>query len=130
MTRAVSKTRLTGLPASLKRSVAWNVDRRRKAVREFTAHVYLLGESLGGYDNLPPQKQWLIEDCAYWHQRLQTNRAAVLSGRPPTLTAGEHQNGSSTMKGHLKDLGLERLARNTDELQTYLARTAQARETP
>ncbi len=121
MTRGVSTSLTTKLPARLRRGVAWNVDRRCKAVREYAALVFELSQALGGFDQLPPQKQWIIEDAAFWHYRLRENRAALLSGRPPTLTPGEHQNGSSTLKGHLKDLGLERVAANMPTLRDFLA---------
>jgi hypothetical protein len=122
MTRGLSTTLPTRLPARFKRGVAWNVDRRRKAVREFAQDMMRLGESLGGLDMLSEQQVWIVEEAAYWHSRLLENRAAVLSGRSPTLTVGEHQNGTSTLIGLLNKLGLKRVARNVDSLQAFLAK--------
>jgi hypothetical protein len=125
MTRGVSTTLRTKLPARFKRGVAWNVDRRCKAVREYAHDIVRLGESLGGFDGLSEQKMWIVEEAAYWHWRLLQNRAAVLSGRPPTLTPGEHQNGTSTLLGLLSKLGLERQASDVGGgLQRYLAKAA------
>jgi hypothetical protein len=121
---------MTQLPARVRRGVAWNVDKRCKAVREYAYDMVRLGECLGGFDQLSEQKQWIVEEAAYWHWRLLQNRSAVLSGRPPTLTPGEHQNGTSTMLGLLSKLGIERQARGVDGLQQFLAKTAAARETP
>jgi hypothetical protein len=122
MSRGKSTTLPTKLPARFKRSVAWNVDRRCKAVREYAYDMMRLGESLGGFEALSEQQVWLVEEAAYWHARLLENRAAVLSGRPPTLTVGEHQNGTSTLIGLLNKLGLKRVARNVDSLQAFLAK--------
>ena len=87
-----------------------------------------LGADLGGLDHLPEQKVWLIEEAAYWHWRLLQNRAAVLSGKEPTMTVGEHQNGTSTLLGLLNKLGLERVAlRKVDDvLNDYIDRPAKA----
>jgi hypothetical protein len=120
MTRGVSTTLPTKLPGRFKRGVAWNVDRRCKAVREYAFDMMRLGESLGGLDLLSEQQVWLVEEAAYWHARLLENRAAVLSGRPATLTVGEHQNGTSTLIGLLNKLGLKRVARNVDGLGEWL----------
>jgi hypothetical protein len=124
MARGVSTTLPTKLPARFKRGCAWNVDRRRKAVREYAYDMMRLGESLGGLDMLSEQEVWIVEEAAYWHSRLLENRAAVLSGRPPTLTVGEHQNGTNTLIGLLNKLGLKRQARSVDSLQSYLAKAA------
>jgi hypothetical protein len=112
----------TRLPGRFRRGVAWNVDCRRKAVREYAQDMMRLGESLGGLDMLSEQQVWIVEEAAYWHSRLLENRAAVLSGRAPTLTVGEHQNGTSTLIGLLNKLGLQRQARNIDTLQAFLAK--------
>ena len=124
MTRGLSTTLPTKLPARFKRGCAWNVDRRRKAVREYAYDMMRLGESLGGLEMLSEQQVWIVEEAAYWHSRLLENRAAVLSGRSPTLTVGEHQNGTSTLIGLLNKLGLQRHARDVDSLQAYLAKAA------
>jgi hypothetical protein len=124
MTRGVSRNLLTQLPARFKRGVAWNVDRRCKAVREYAYDMIRLGDSLGGFDALSEQRQWLIEEAAYWHWRLLQSRAARLSGKPPTMTDGEHQNGTSTLLGLLNKLGLDRTPRLLDGVQAYVAKAA------
>lgn len=126
MARGVSTTLPTKLPGRFDRRCAWNVDRRRKAVREYAFDMMRLGESLGGLDLLSEQQVWIVEEAAYWHARLMENRAAVLSGREPTLTAGEHQNGTSTLLGLLNKLGLNRVARSVDGLQAFLAKGSAA----
>lgn len=110
VTRGVSTRLPTALPPRFKRGVAWNVDRRRKAVREYAYDMIRLGESLGGLDGLSEQELWIVEEAAYWHGRLLANKAAVLSGREPILTPGEHQNASNTLLGLLKTLGTGRRA--------------------
>jgi hypothetical protein len=119
MPRGVSTRLPTALPAQFKRGVAWNVDRRCRAVREFAYDMIRLGESLGGLDELSEQKLWIVEEAAFWHGRLEANRAAILSGREPVLTPGEHQNGTSTLLGLLTKLGLERAAKQLD-LRAYV----------
>ena len=124
MTRGVSMTLPTALPAQFKRGVAWNVDRRRKAVREYAYDMIRLGDDLGGLDQLSEQKLWIVEEAAFWHGRLLANRAAILSGREPILTPGEHQNGTSTLIGLLAKLGLDRVPRDLEDVQQYLKRKA------
>jgi hypothetical protein len=111
MSRGVSTKLPTALPARFKRGVAWNVDRRRKAVREYAYDMIRLGESLGGLDELSEQELWIVEEAAYWHGRVLANKAAILSGREPILTPGEHQNATNTLVGLLKTLGTSRRAR-------------------
>jgi hypothetical protein len=90
-------------------------------VREYATDMLRLANDLGGFDALSEQQIWLIEEAAFWHCRLVANREAVLSGRQPLLTYGEHQNGASTLMGHLKTLGLGRVARLIPTVPSYLA---------
>jgi hypothetical protein len=129
MTRGVSTTLKTALPGRFKRGVAWNVDRRRKAVREYAQDMIRLGESLGGLDHLSEQELWLVEEAAYWHGRVLANKAAILSGRAPIMTPGEHQNATCTLLGLIKTLGIQRRARNVQGgLQAWLSPAGEARD--
>ena len=73
-------------------------------MREYAYDMMRLGESLGGLDMLSEQEVWIVEEAAYWHARLLENRAADgFPGREPTLTVGEHQNGTSAYAPRLAE---------------------------
>lgn len=49
MTRGVSRTLPTHLPARYRRGVLWSVDKRRKVTREVAADLVELSTDLGGW---------------------------------------------------------------------------------
>ena len=59
MTRGVSTTLPTALPARFERLFAWQLDRRCKAVREVAADLFELWQDLGGVDSLSAQRRWM-----------------------------------------------------------------------
>jgi hypothetical protein len=121
MTRDLSDTLPTQLPARYERLFAWNLDRRCKAVRDVAADLYELWQDLGGVENLSAQKRWLAERVVYLRRRCIVYEAAVLAGtEPPTgMDAGVYSNHANVLQGYLKTLGLERQAKSTN-VREYL----------
>ena len=130
MTQARPERAPTELPAKYQRLFAWRLDRRCVAVREVAGDLTELWTDLGGVDQLSAQKRWLCERVVFMRRQMLAYETAILDGKPTTMTAGEYSNFANVTVGHLKALGVERLAHPVDHLQVYLAKTAKARETP
>lgn len=127
MTRGVSTTLSTQLPARHRALFAWKPDRRCKAFREIATDLVELWQDLGGVDNLSVQQRWLSERIVFLRRQMLAYEEAVLAGRDPPLTAGEYSNFANVCQGHLRTLGLERQARSVRTLHEHLNGTAEVR---
>ena len=89
--------------------------------RELTADLNELWASLGGVENLSPQRRWLSERVVYMRRRMLAYEAAVMAqaealeagAEPPKLPMdhGTYSNFANVCQGHLKTLGIERSAK-------------------
>jgi hypothetical protein len=111
MTRGVSTTLPTALPARFERLFAWQLDRRCKAVREVAADLFELWQDLGGVDSLSAQRRWMCERVVYLRRRCLAYEAAMLDGKDPPMDAGTYSNHANVLQGYLRTLGLERRAK-------------------
>jgi hypothetical protein len=116
MTRGVSETLPTQLPARFRTGFAWKLDRRSKVVREIAADLYELWTDLGGPEGLSVQERILCERVVYLRRRVLEYETAIINGKTGTMTPGEHANATNTLVGLLKALGLERRARPVRKL--------------
>ena len=114
----------TALPSRYERLFAWDLDRRCSTVREVAADLSELWTALGGAESLSPQRLWLIERVVFMRRRMLAFETAVFAGTEPPLTAGEYSNFANVCQGHLKSLGLDRVARDLPNVATYLAAKA------
>jgi hypothetical protein len=130
MTRGVSTTLPTQLPARFRQGFPWALDRRCKVVREVAADLLTLWQDLGGYEGLSTQQLWLCERVVFLRRRMLAYESAILSGTDAPMSAGEFSNFANVAQGHLKALGLQRQARLVDGLQSFLARASKPQETP
>jgi hypothetical protein len=121
VTRGVSETLPTQLPAHFRVGFAWRLDRRCKAVREIAADLLELWTDLGGVESLSTQERILCERVVYIRRRILEHETAVMNSAAPAMTPGEHANATNTLVGLLKALGLERRARDVHDLRSYLA---------
>lgn len=129
MTRGLSATLPTNLPAQYERLFAWNLDRRCKAVRDVAADLYELWQNLGGVENLSAQKRWLCERVVYLRRRCVAYESAVLHNAelapgeaelPLPMEAGTYSNHANVLQGYLRTLGLERQSRPTERLRDLM----------
>jgi hypothetical protein len=122
MTRGVSTTLPTQLPARYERLFAWALDRRCKAVRDVAADLFELWQDLGGVDNLSAQKRWLCERVVYLRRRCLEYESAVLAGNdaPRGMDAGVYSNHANVLQGYLRALGLDRQAKDGRRLQDVM----------
>jgi hypothetical protein len=140
MTRGISETLRTELPAKFDRLFPWaDLDRRCSAVREFAGDLTELWQDLGGVEQLSVQKRWLCERVVYMRRRMLAYESAVLAlatlpvgAEPPTLPmdAGTYSNFANVVQGHLKTLGIERRARPVDGLGEWLKAKASPASEP
>lgn len=129
MTRGVSTTLPTELPARYRTRFAWALDRRSKVVREIAADMVELWQDLGGYEALSKQQQWLCERVVFMRRRVLAYEAAImhnLSRRedqpemPLPMDAGTYSNYANVLRGYLQTLGLERKSRNVRSLRDVM----------
>ena len=120
MTRGLSETLPTRLPARYERLFAWELDRRCKAVRDVAADLFELWQDLGGVEQLSAQKRWLCERVVYLRRRCIAYESAVLAGTEPPMDAGVYTNHANVLQGYLRALGLERQARPVHTLRTVM----------
>jgi hypothetical protein len=131
MTRGLSKTLPTQLPAQYERLFAWKLDRRCKAVRDVASDLVELWQDLGGVENLSVQKRWLCERVVYLRRRCVAYESAVMHNAdlepgkealPLPLEAGAYSNFANVLQGYLKTLGLNRQAKPTETLRDLMYR--------
>jgi hypothetical protein len=122
MTRGVSETLATELPARFDRFFPWaTIDKRSSIAREFQADLNELWADLGGVDGLSVQKRWMVERIVWMRQRMLQYETAVVAQlqaaqdgtEAPKLPmdAGTYSNFANVVMGHLKALGIERSAK-------------------
>ncbi|MGO8977215.1 MAG: hypothetical protein ACLQJ0_16075 [Steroidobacteraceae bacterium] len=132
MTRGVSETLGTELPAKFDGLFPWSeIDRRSSVAREFQADLNELWAALGGVDQLSVQKRWLTERVVWLRRRalqfeagVMAQAAAIEAGTaPPPLPMdhGAYSNCVNVMLGLLKTLGIDRQARKGPSLREYMA---------
>jgi hypothetical protein len=129
MTRGLSTTLPTQLPAQYERLFAWNLDRRCKAVRDVAADLYELWQDLGGVENLSAQKRWLCERVVYLRRRCVAYETVVMHNAdlepgkealPLPMDHGAYSNHANVLQGYLKTLGLNRQSRPTETLRDIM----------
>jgi hypothetical protein len=131
MTRGVSETLSTELPARFDRFFPWaEIDKRSSIAREFAADLTELWQDLGGVEHLPTQKRWLTERIVYMRRRMlayesavMAQEAAIAAGLEPAklpMDAGTYSNFANVCQGHLKTLGIERSARPVRSLRDVM----------
>lgn len=119
MTRGVSATLLTQLPARASRFPWLDVDKRSKPAREVAADYWRLATDLGGIESLSTQQLALVERAAFLLYRIRQHECAVMAGRDPPIDAGVHSNYCNVLGGVLTKLGLARQAKAVD-VRDYL----------
>lgn len=134
MTQGLSSTLSTELPAKFDRFFPWDsIDRRSIVAREFQADLNEMWAALGGADQMPPQRRWLVERAVWLRRRALAYEAAVMAQaaaieagtEPPKLPMdhGAYSNHVNVLLGLLKTLGLDRQAKKGPGLREVMAGT-------
>jgi hypothetical protein len=132
MTRGVSETLVTELPARFDRLFPWEgIDKRSSVARDIAADLTDLWQDLGGVEHLSTQERWTAERYVYMRRRMvayesavMAQEAAISSGVEPLklpMDAGTYSNFVNVSLGLLKTLGLKRAARPVKRLHEHLA---------
>lgn len=116
MTRGVSRTLPTQLPARFRQGFPWVLDRRCKAVREVAADLVTLWQDLGGHEALSTQQRILVERVVFIRRRVLEFESAAISGKSLPFEYGVYSNLANVLVGYLRTLGLERKARTVRRL--------------
>lgn len=134
MTRGVSETLATELPARLDRFFPWaTIDKRSMVAREFQADLSELWAALGGVDQLSVQKRWLTERVTWMRRRMLMYEVAVMEqaiaaqegteAPQPPMDAGTYSNFANVVMAHLKALGIDRQVPRGPSLRDKMAGT-------
>ena len=137
MTRGVSETLSTELPARFARFFPWaEIDKRSSVARDFAGDLTELWTDLGGFENLSVQKRWLCERVVYMRRRMLAYESAIMAQEAAIaagtelpklpMDAGTYSNFANVCQGHLKALGLERQARPVGSLRDVMSGRARA----
>ena len=120
MTRGVSTTLPTHLPARYRRGVLWTTDKRCKVTREIATDLVELSQDLGGWDSLSAQQRMLCERVVFLRRRCLEFESAVMAGKELPFEAGTYSNLANVLVGYLKALGLERRQKAVKSLHEHL----------
>ena len=129
MTRGVSTTLPTLLPARYRPRFPWTMDRRCKAVRELAAALVAIWTDLGGVEGLSVQERAVCDRIVFLRARVVAYESAVLHNlsrtegqaeKPLPMTHGEYSNHVNVLLGLLKALGLGRRQRPIKRLHEHL----------
>ena len=110
----------TDLPAKYRRRFPWDLDRRCAAVREVAADLVELWTALGGVESLSPQRLWLIERVVFLRRRMLAFETAVLNEDKLPFDYGAYSNLANVCQGHLRTLGLDRVAKPVRNLREVM----------
>jgi hypothetical protein len=136
MTRGVSDTLPTHLPARYRRGVLWDLDKRSEIAREVTADLVELSQDVGGWDSLSTQQRILCERIVFMRRRALEFESAVMAARELPFEHGAYSNICNVLAGYLKALGLARRARMVQTLREIMnepddaAQPAESQEHP
>lgn len=111
-------SRRVSLPGSFTPRLLDEADQRYHLVREMKRRADALAEECGA-DSIA--KRMLVDEAIYLHLRLETVRSELAQGLPASLDCGQYVQMTNTLKGLLKDLGLERALPKADTFEDYLA---------
>lgn len=118
----------TELPARYRTGFPWQLDKRARASREIAADMVRLWSDLGGVDALSTQQLMVVERLTFLRQRLIQHEQATLNGKEPPMSSNEYVAAVNTTLGLLKALGLQRQARDVDDLNSWLRREIDAED--
>lgn len=120
MSRGLSQTLPTHLPARYRRGVLWSLDKRSEIAREVTTDLVELSQDVGGWDALSTQQRIICERIVFMRRRALEFESAVMTGRELPFEHGSYSNICNVLAGYLKALGLERKARNARTLREIM----------
>ena len=124
--RSLQSLKPTELPAKYSRRFPWELDRRCAAVREIAADLVELWAALGGAESLSPQRLWLIERVVFLRRRMLAFETAVLNETTLPFDYGSYSNCANVCQGHLRTLGLDRVAKPVRSLREVMEGKAAA----
>jgi hypothetical protein len=104
--------KIKSLPTKYTSNVlCWDLDWRTPVGMRLAAEVLLLAQDLGGWESLSRQRQILVERAAYLRLQTAAYETAHMKGEALPFDAGTYSNKCNVLLGHLKTLGLDRIAK-------------------
>lgn len=96
------------------------LDGRTRLAQAVQSRYHALATDMGGLESLSYQKRSLAKRIVYMEAIIEQQEAALARGEE--INQGRMIQSVNTLIGLLKTVGLERVARDVPDLQTYLAR--------
>lgn len=93
-------------------------DKRRGEVRSVLSAREALVTDLGGREGLSVQRQMIVDRVVFLSLRLMALERTALTGKD--IDWSHYAFLSNVLTGHLKTLGLERVAKNLGQLKDYI----------
>jgi hypothetical protein len=121
--------KLTRLPERYRqdrRIPAWKLDWRSPLGIQVMGELLTLAQDVGGWETLSRQKQILVEKVTFLYLKTGEYETALLTGEKPPFDAGTYSNKVNVLLGHLRTLGLERVAKPVGSSREIMQRTTAA----
>jgi hypothetical protein len=119
--RLKAAAKIKSLPTKYTSNVlGWDLDWRSPVGMRLAAEVLLLAQDLGGWESLSRQRQILVERAAYLRLQTTAYETAHMKGEALPFDAGTYSNKVNVLLGHLKTLGLDRVAKDAGDFGAEL----------
>jgi hypothetical protein len=119
--------KLNSLPARYRqdqRIASWDLDWRTPIGIRVMGELLTLATDLGGWENLSRQKQILVEKVVFLYLKTGDYETALFKGETLPFDAGTYSNKVNVLLGHLRTLGLDRVAKNARTLRDIMGSAA------
>jgi hypothetical protein len=103
-----------------RRVASWPLDWTSELGIRVESELLVLANDLGGWHSLSRQRQILLERVVFLYLWVTRYETALFQGKPLPFDHGAYFNKVNTLHGHLKTLGLDRLARNVRSLRDLM----------
>ena len=121
--RLTPANKANALPARYsqgQRIPTWKLDWRSPIGIKVMGELLTLATDLGGWDTLSRQRQILVERATFLHLKINEYESALLIGEKPPFDAGTYSNKVNVLLGHLRALGLDRVAKPVRNLREIM----------
>lgn len=102
------------------RLLSWDIEWDSALGVRITSELAVLAADLGGWETLSRQRQILVEKAVFLYLKTSDYESALLRGDPPPFDAGAYSNKVNVLLGHLRQLGLDRVAKSVRGLREIM----------
>ena len=121
--RLTPEQKINRLPARYRadqRIASWPIAWDSALGIQVMGELLTLAQDLGGWQHLSRQRQILVEKATFLYLKTVEYETALLEGREPPFDAGTYSNKVNVLLGHLRTLGLDRVAKPIRTLRSIM----------